>query len=56
MISRAAIEACGALDYTFDRARAEVDLALEKLEFLPEGAHKTALQQLARRWQSPFPW
>ncbi|MBB5210939.1 octaprenyl diphosphate synthase [Microbulbifer hydrolyticus] len=43
----AAIEACGALDYTFDRARAEVDLALEKLEFLPEGAHKTALQQLA---------
>ena len=44
----AAIEACGALDYTFERARAEVDLALEKLEFLPQGEHKTALQQLAR--------
>ncbi|MBN8430322.1 octaprenyl diphosphate synthase [Microbulbifer salipaludis] len=43
----AVIDACGALDYTLQRARAEVDLALEKLEFLPEGAHKTALQQLA---------
>ncbi|WP_066961743.1 octaprenyl diphosphate synthase [Microbulbifer sp. Q7] len=43
----AVIDACGALDYTLERARAEVDLALEKLEFLPESAHKTALQQLA---------
>ncbi|WP_160154522.1 octaprenyl diphosphate synthase [Microbulbifer sp. ALW1] len=43
----AAIEECGALDYTFDRARKEVELALEKLEFLPDGEHKTALQQLA---------
>ncbi|WOX06703.1 octaprenyl diphosphate synthase [Microbulbifer pacificus] len=42
-----AIEACGALDYTFDRARKEVELALEKLEFLPDGEHKTALRQLA---------
>ncbi|WP_226666384.1 octaprenyl diphosphate synthase [Microbulbifer aggregans] len=43
----AAIEACGALDYTFDRAKKEVELALEKLEFLPDGEYKTALQQLA---------
>ncbi|HEY8570594.1 octaprenyl diphosphate synthase [Microbulbifer sp.] len=43
----AAIEACGALDYTFDRAKKEVELALEKLEFLPDGEHKTALRQLA---------
>ncbi|WP_231759531.1 octaprenyl diphosphate synthase [Microbulbifer elongatus] len=43
----AAIENCGALDYTFDRARKEVALALEKLEFLPDGEHKTALRQLA---------
>lgn len=43
----AAIEACGALDYTFDRARKEVELALEKLEFLLDGEHKTALRQLA---------
>ena len=43
----AAIEACGALDYTLDRARREVELANEKLEFLPDGEHKTALQQLA---------
>ncbi|QKX17338.1 octaprenyl diphosphate synthase [Microbulbifer sp. YPW1] len=43
----AAIEACGALDYTLERARAEVDLAMEKLEFLEEGEHKTALKQLA---------
>ncbi|WGL18212.1 octaprenyl diphosphate synthase [Microbulbifer bruguierae] len=43
----AAIEACGALDYTLDRASKEVELALEKLEFLPEGEYKTALRQLA---------
>ena len=43
----AAIESCGALDYTFDRAKKEVELALEKLEFLPDGEHKTALRQLA---------
>ncbi|QIL91497.1 octaprenyl diphosphate synthase [Microbulbifer harenosus] len=43
----ATIESCGALDYTFDRARKEVELALEKLEFLPDGEHKTALRQLA---------
>jgi octaprenyl-diphosphate synthase len=42
-----AIEACGALDYTLERARAEVELARERLEFLPDGAHKTALVQLA---------
>ncbi|AQQ68712.1 octaprenyl diphosphate synthase [Microbulbifer agarilyticus] len=43
----AAIESCGALDYTFERANKEVELALEKLEFLPDGEHKTALRQLA---------
>nr|WP_010132160.1 octaprenyl diphosphate synthase [Microbulbifer agarilyticus] len=43
----AAIESCGALDYTFARANREVELALEKLEFLPDGEHKTALRQLA---------
>lgn len=42
-----AIDACGALDYTFARARKEVELANEKLEFLPEGEYKTALKQLA---------
>ncbi|SDK79674.1 octaprenyl diphosphate synthase [Microbulbifer yueqingensis] len=43
----AAIESCGSLDYTMDRARAAVDEAREQLAFLPEGEHKTALQQLA---------
>ncbi|MCA0902173.1 octaprenyl diphosphate synthase [Microbulbifer agarilyticus] len=43
----AAIESCGALDYTFARANREVELALEKLEFLSDGEHKTALRQLA---------
>ncbi|SHG19488.1 octaprenyl-diphosphate synthase [Microbulbifer donghaiensis] len=42
-----AIEACGALEYTMERARAAVDEAKDQLAFLPEGEHKTALQQLA---------
>ena len=42
-----AIEACGALDYTMERARAAVNDAKDQLAFLPEGEQKTALQQLA---------
>ncbi|WP_237060477.1 octaprenyl diphosphate synthase [Microbulbifer sediminum] len=42
-----AIESCGALDYTMERARAAVAEAREQLAFLPEGDYKTALQQLA---------
>jgi octaprenyl-diphosphate synthase len=42
-----AIESCGALDYTMEKARDAVNLAREQLGFLPQGEHKTALQQLA---------
>ncbi|MBB3063048.1 polyprenyl synthetase family protein [Microbulbifer rhizosphaerae] len=42
-----AIESCGAIDYTLEQARAAVGKAREYLAFLPEGEHKTALQQLA---------
>ncbi|WP_444899128.1 octaprenyl diphosphate synthase [Microbulbifer sp. VAAC004] len=42
-----AIEACGALDYTMERARAAVEDAKAQLDFLPESDQKTALQQLA---------
>ncbi|WP_445355111.1 octaprenyl diphosphate synthase [Microbulbifer sp. EKSA008] len=42
-----AIEACGALDYTMDRARAAVEDAKKQLTFMPESEQKTALQQLA---------
>jgi octaprenyl-diphosphate synthase len=42
-----AIEACGALDYTMERARAAVNDAKDQLAFLPDGEQKTALQQLA---------
>ncbi|MGL6160092.1 octaprenyl diphosphate synthase [Microbulbifer sp.] len=42
-----AIESCGAIDYTLEQARVAVDKAREHLAFLPEGEHKTALQQLA---------
>ncbi|WP_237068677.1 polyprenyl synthetase family protein [Microbulbifer guangxiensis] len=42
-----AIEACGALDYTMERARTAVDEARSQLAFLAEGEQKTALQQLA---------
>lgn len=42
-----AIEACGALDYTMERARLAVDDAREQLAFLLDGEQKTALQQLA---------
>ncbi|WHI48816.1 octaprenyl diphosphate synthase [Microbulbifer sp. VAAF005] len=41
-----AIEACGALDYTMDRARAAVEDAKKQLAFMPESEQKTALQQL----------
>ncbi|MEX2963786.1 polyprenyl synthetase family protein [Microbulbifer sp. TYP-18] len=43
----AAIDACGALDYTLEQARNAVDQARNQLGFLPPGDHKTALQQLA---------
>ncbi|MFI2813075.1 octaprenyl diphosphate synthase [Microbulbifer sp. JSM ZJ756] len=43
----AAIEECGALDYTMERARAAVDDARDQLAILPESEQKTALQQLA---------
>ncbi|WP_323847354.1 polyprenyl synthetase family protein [Microbulbifer magnicolonia] len=43
----AAIEACGALDYTMERARAAVDEAKDQLAFLRDSEQKTALQQLA---------
>ncbi|WP_346838825.1 polyprenyl synthetase family protein [Microbulbifer sp. SAOS-129_SWC] len=42
-----AIEACGALDYTMERARAAVDDAKDQLAFLADSEQKTALQQLA---------
>ncbi|MFA0810514.1 polyprenyl synthetase family protein [Microbulbifer epialgicus] len=42
-----AIEACGALDYTMERARAAVTDAKVQLDFLPDCEQKTALQQLA---------
>ncbi|GAA5525078.1 octaprenyl diphosphate synthase [Microbulbifer aestuariivivens] len=42
-----AINACGALDYTMEQARAAVDHAKNHLQFLPESEQKTALQQLA---------
>ncbi|WP_226648801.1 octaprenyl diphosphate synthase [Microbulbifer variabilis] len=42
-----AIEACGALDYTMERARTAVEDAKAQLDFLPESDQKTALQQLA---------
>ncbi|AOS96867.1 Octaprenyl-diphosphate synthase [Microbulbifer aggregans] len=42
-----AIEACGALDYTMERARAAVGEAKDQLAFLAESEQKTALQQLA---------
>ncbi len=42
-----AIEACGALEYTMEQARAAVDEAKDQLAFLPEGEQKTALRQLA---------
>ncbi|WP_444936711.1 octaprenyl diphosphate synthase [Microbulbifer sp. JMSA004] len=42
-----AIEACGALDYTMDRARAAVEDAKKQLAFMPKSEQKTALQQLA---------
>ncbi|MCO1334811.1 octaprenyl diphosphate synthase [Microbulbifer sp. OS29] len=42
-----AIEACGALDYTMERARAAVEDAKEQLAFMPGSEQKTALQQLA---------
>jgi len=42
-----AIEGCGALDYTMERARAAVNDAREQLTFLPDCEQKTALQQLA---------
>lgn len=43
----AAIESCGALDHTLDRAHQEAALASKRLSFLPEGKYKTALRQLA---------
>ena len=42
-----AIEACGALDYTMERARAAVNDAKDQLAFLADSEQKTALQQLA---------
>ena len=42
-----AIEACGALDYTMERARAAVNDAKGQLAFLADSEQKTALQQLA---------
>ncbi|AMX01625.1 octaprenyl diphosphate synthase [Microbulbifer thermotolerans] len=42
-----AIESCGALEYTMERARAAADEAKNRLAFLPEGDQKTALLQLA---------
>lgn len=42
-----AIETCGALDYTMERARAAVNDAKEQLTFLPDCEQKKALQQLA---------
>ncbi|MFC6634547.1 polyprenyl synthetase family protein [Microbulbifer taiwanensis] len=42
-----AIETCGALEYTMERARAAVNEAKDQLAFLPAGEQKTALQQLA---------
>lgn len=42
-----AIDQCGALDYTLERARDAVAQALAELSFLAEGEYKTALQQLA---------
>ncbi|WP_444929586.1 octaprenyl diphosphate synthase [Microbulbifer sp. SSSA002] len=42
-----AIEACGALDYTMERARAAVEDAKKQLAFMPTSEQKTALQQLA---------
>ncbi|MCW8127473.1 octaprenyl diphosphate synthase [Microbulbifer halophilus] len=42
-----AIEECGALEYTMERARAAVDNARDQLALLPDSDQKTALQQLA---------
>ncbi|SEA48284.1 octaprenyl diphosphate synthase [Microbulbifer marinus] len=42
-----AIDACGALEYTMERARAAVDEAKDQLAFLADSEQKTALQQLA---------
>ncbi|WP_285765215.1 polyprenyl synthetase family protein [Biformimicrobium ophioploci] len=42
-----AIEACGAIDYTLQMARTQAEMACEKLEWLPAGVYKTALEQLA---------
>ncbi|WP_193166357.1 polyprenyl synthetase family protein [Microbulbifer hainanensis] len=42
-----AIEACGALDYTMERARAAVNDAKDQLAFLADSEQKAALQQLA---------
>ncbi|MEM1153495.1 MAG: polyprenyl synthetase family protein [Pseudomonadota bacterium] len=39
---------CGSLDYTRAQARKYHDLALEKLETLPVGKHRTALEQVTQ--------
>jgi len=44
----AAIEATGALDYTRDLAKREVELALTALEVLPPSSYKDGLSALAR--------
>ncbi len=43
----AAVQRCGALDYTRERARHYHDLALENLELLPAGEHRSALERVA---------
>ncbi len=43
----AAVQRCGALDYTRERARHYHDLALENLELLPAGEHRAALERVA---------
>lgn len=44
----AAVEACGALEQTMDRARDHVRQAQECLNLLPPSAHREALEHLAR--------
>jgi octaprenyl-diphosphate synthase len=42
----AAVQRCGSLDYTRDRARHYHDLALQRLTCLPDGAARNALQTI----------
>ncbi|MEC4727260.1 octaprenyl diphosphate synthase [Shewanella sp. D64] len=44
----AALEDCGALEYTFKRAQEESDKAIEALSILPESDYKQALISLAK--------